>query len=147
MQISPIPNISVSHISIFMLLPADGNTLPSPRGTNTKIILLTRLSMSKTGASLALAETRAAVQEAAALLDGTAALEPDRARVATEAAGGLLALTANAATDAAVVWGGVAGARRGCCQVGDVLGHWVAGSDIGHAYVGGFARFAESVVA
>jgi hypothetical protein len=130
-----------------MLLPADRNTLPGRRGTNSKIILLTRLSMSKTGASLALAETRAAVQEAAALLDRTAALEPDRARVAAEAAGGLLALTANAATDAAVVWGGVAGTRRGCCQVGDVLGHWVAGSDVGHAHVGGFARFAEGVVA
>jgi hypothetical protein len=145
MQISPVPNISVSRFSILRPLPADGNTLPSRRGTDTKIILLGLCG--KAGAGLALAETGAAVQEATALLHGTAALEPDRAWVAAEAAGGLLALSANAATDAAVVWGGVVGARRGCCQMGDILGHWVAGSDVGYANVGGFARLTEGIIA
>lgn len=76
-----------------------------------------------------------------ALLDGRATLEADRARVSADTAGDLLT---SLGTDAATA-GRVAG--RGRCEVGDVFRDWVAGADIGDAYVGGFAGFAEGVVA
>lgn len=72
--------------------------------------------------------------EEAALLHGTAALEPDRARVSTDAAWDLLALCANAASVAGCC-GWVVGAGRGCGEVGDVLGDWVARTDAGDADV------------
>jgi len=76
-----------------------------------------------------------------ALLDRRPALEPDRARMSTDTAGDLLSALG---TDAATAnW--VGGRCR--CEVGDILGDWVAGADVGHAYVGGFTGFAESVVA
>lgn len=52
-------------------------------------------------------------------------------------------------TDAASVPRGcsrVVGTRRGCGQVGDVLGDWVARADAGDTDVRGFAGFAEGVV-
>lgn len=82
----------------------------------------------------------------APLLDGAAALEPDRPGMPADAAGDLLALGGG---DGAAVagGGGVVGAGRGGGQVRDVLGHGVLGADVGDANVGGFAGFAEGVVA
>lgn len=42
-------------------------------------------------------------------------------------------MSANAAGDLAL--GGGAGVGRGRCEVGDVFGDWVAGADVGDAYV------------
>lgn len=63
--------------------------------------------------------------QVAALLHGAAALEADRARVSADAAWDLLALCADAAS-VARRGGGVVGTWRGCGEVGDVLGDWVA---------------------
>lgn len=84
--------------------------------------------------------------EVATLLHGAAALESDRARVSADAAWNLLALCAHAATIAGGC-GWVVGPWRGCGEVGDVLGDWVARADAGDADIRGFAGFTESVVA
>jgi hypothetical protein len=59
--------------------------------------------------------------------------------VAADAAGDLLS-TLGADTT-------IAGVGRCRGKVWDVFGEWVAGTDVGHAYVGGFAGFAEGVIA
>lgn len=83
----------------------------------------------------------APVQEAR-LLHGAPALKIDR-WVSANAAGLLSSLGA----DAAAVTGRYGGARRRRCQVWDIFGHWMPGSDVGDADIRRLAGFAEGVVA
>ena len=105
--------------------PLNGHALPRSGRTHTQLLFLLILR-------LTLGETRVAMQ--VAILDGAAVLEADRAWMSADASGDL-------------ALGAAAGVGRGGCEVGDVLGDWVAGADVGDAYVGGFAGFAEGVVA
>lgn len=107
------------------------------------LVLVLVLGGARIRARLRLLSIGALVQDTA-FLGGAAALEPDRARVAADTAGDLVALCASAGSAAGR---GVIGAGRGRGEVGDVLGDRMAGADVGDADVRRFAGFAEGVVA
>lgn len=80
-----------------------------------------------------------------ALLGGTATLETHRAGMATDATGDLMALGARATS---IVTGscGVVRSRGGCGQMGNVFRNRMAGADVGHTDIRGFAGFAEGII-
>jgi hypothetical protein len=138
------------------LLP-NGHTVSSRRGTNASFIVL--LSLFRGIRRLVVViQAGLALHEATFFANRTAALESNRAWMAADATGhGPRAahdvadiVVAAAAVDDACTGdrsGGVLGAGGCGCEMGDVFGHGVTRADACDAYVGGFAGFAEGVVA